>query len=58
MASDDSIAQGFATLKRTWDQFDIIVHAVAFAPTDAIRGGFVESTTRENFRIAPKLSLC
>lgn len=56
VASDDSIDAGFATLKRSWDQFDILVHAVAFAPTDAIRGGFVESTTRENFRIAHDIS--
>ena len=32
------------------------MHAVAFAPSDAIRGGFVESTTRENFRIAHDIS--
>ncbi len=29
---------------------------MAFAPSDAIRGGFVESTTRENFRIAHDIS--
>ena len=56
VGSDESIAKGFAALKQRWDQFDIIVHAVAFAPTDAIRGGFVESTTRENFRIAHDIS--
>jgi enoyl-[acyl-carrier protein] reductase I len=56
VASDDSIAAGFATLKQSWDHLDIVVHAVAFAPSDAIRGGFVESTTRENFRIAHDIS--
>jgi enoyl-[acyl-carrier protein] reductase I len=56
VASDESIAAAFATLKQTWDQLDIVVHAVAFAPSDAIRGGFVESTTRENFRIAHDIS--
>ena len=48
VGSDESITKGFEALKKSWDQFDIIVHAVAFAPTDAIRGGFVESTTRES----------
>src|SRR5262245_51791589 len=56
VASDDSIAQAFGTLRQRWDSLDIIVHAVAFAPSDAIRGGFVESTTRENFRIAHDIS--
>lgn len=56
VASDDSINAAFSKLKESWDGLDIIVHAVAFAPTDAIRGGFVESTTRENFRIAHDIS--
>lgn len=57
VASDESIATAFAKLRQTWaDGLDIIVHAVAFAPSDAIRGGFVESTTRENFRIAHDIS--
>lgn len=56
VASDDSIDAGFAQLKQSWDALDIVVHAVAFAPSDAIRGGFLESTTRENFRIAHDIS--
>lgn len=56
VASDESIQAGFDQLKKTWDSLDIVVHAVAFAPSDAIRGGFVESTTRENFRIAHDIS--
>ncbi len=56
VASDASIDAAFSELKKHWDGIDVIVHAVAFAPTDAIRGGFVESTTRENFRIAHDIS--
>ena len=56
VASDESIAAAFAALGKKWDSLDVVVHAVAFAPTDAIRGGFVESTTRENFRIAHDIS--
>ena len=56
VASDESIAAAFATLGKKWDALDVVVHAVAFAPSDAIRGGFVESTTRENFRIAHDIS--
>jgi enoyl-[acyl-carrier protein] reductase I len=53
---DEQIDAAFADLRKSWDGLDIIVHAVAFAPSDAIRGGFVESTTRENFRIAHDIS--
>lgn len=56
VGSDASIDGAIAELKKSWDSLDIIVHAVAFAPSDAIRGGFVESTTRENFRIAHDIS--
>jgi enoyl-[acyl-carrier protein] reductase I len=56
VGSDQSIANAFATLRKSWDSLDIVVHAVAFAPSDAIRGGFVESTNRENFRIAHDIS--
>jgi enoyl-[acyl-carrier protein] reductase I len=56
VGNDASIDAAFAQLKQSWDSIDIVVHAVAFAPTDAIRGGFVESTTRENFRIAHDIS--
>lgn len=56
VASDASIDNGFAALKKHWDGLDIVVHAVAFAPSDSLRGGFVESTTRENFRIAHDIS--
>jgi enoyl-[acyl-carrier protein] reductase I len=56
VASDESIEAGFGTLKQQWDSLDIVVHAVAFAPTEAIRGSFVESTTREYFRIAHDIS--
>lgn len=56
VGSDDSIAAAFEQLRGVWDGLDIVVHAVAFAPSDALRGGFVESTTRENFRIAHDIS--
>jgi enoyl-[acyl-carrier protein] reductase I len=56
VASDASIDAAFTQLRKTWDAVDIIVHAVAFAPSDAIRGGFTEATTRENFRIAHDIS--
>ena len=56
VASDADIERGFAILKTRWDAFDILVHAVAFAPREALSGGFLEGTSREAFRIAHDIS--
>lgn len=56
VAFDEQIDAAFAALKQRWDVLDVIVHAVAFAPREALAGGFVESTTRESFRIAHDVS--
>jgi enoyl-[acyl-carrier protein] reductase I len=54
--SDDEIARGFAHLKTRWDTFDILVHAVAYAPREALTGTFIDATTRDGFRVAHDIS--
>jgi len=56
VASDEEIARGFAQLRSHWDGFDILVHAVAFAPREALTGSFIDATTRDGFRIAHDIS--
>jgi enoyl-[acyl-carrier protein] reductase I len=56
VASDDEIARGFAQLKSRWDGFDILVHAVAFAPREALTGSFIDATSRDGFRVAHDIS--
>jgi enoyl-[acyl-carrier protein] reductase I len=53
---DEQIDAAFAQLKREWGHLDILVHAVAFAPREAIAGSFTQNTTREAFRIAHDVS--
>ncbi len=43
-------------LAQHWDGFDILVHAVAFAPKEQLAGDYVDNTTREGFRIAHDIS--
>jgi enoyl-[acyl-carrier protein] reductase I len=43
-------------LRQHWDGLDIIVHSVAYAPQDALRGTYLDSVTRENFRSAHDIS--
>jgi enoyl-[acyl-carrier protein] reductase I len=53
---DEQIDAVFAQLKERWGGLDILVHAVAFAPREAIAGSFTANTTREAFRIAHDVS--
>ncbi len=56
VASDEQITRGFETLKSRWSHFDVLVHAVAFAPREALQGDFVEATSRDGFRTAHDIS--
>ncbi len=56
VTSDAEIDAAFAKLKAEWGSLDIVVHAVAYAPREALAGGFTESTSREAFRIAHDVS--
>ncbi len=50
--SDEQIRALFQCLATQWGELDILVHSVAFAPKEALEGRFIDSVTRENFRIA------
>lgn len=57
VADDAQIAACFEQLGQHWgDGFDILVHAIAFAPREAIAGQFLDGLTRENFAIAHDIS--
>ncbi|NYE60869.1 enoyl-[acyl-carrier protein] reductase I [Duganella sp. 1224] len=56
VTSDEQIAALFADLGQSWTQLDGLVHAIGFAPREAIAGEFLDGLTRENFRIAHDIS--
>ena len=56
VSDDAQIERLFTGLGEHWDQFDGFVHAIAFAPREAIAGDFLDGMTRENFRIAHDIS--
>ena len=56
VTSDAEIDSLFQQLKTHWDGLDGLVHALAFAPREAIAGDFLEGTTREAFRQAHDIS--
>jgi len=56
VGSDEEIAALFARLGQSWDGLDGIVHAVAYAPREALAGDFHDTVSRENFRVAHDIS--
>ncbi|HUW50709.1 MAG TPA: SDR family oxidoreductase, partial [Sulfuricella sp.] len=56
VASDEEIEQLFVSLGKHWDGLDGIIHSVAFVPKQALAGDYVDSVTREYFRIAHDIS--
>jgi enoyl-[acyl-carrier protein] reductase I len=56
VTSDDEIQNLFAQLGQQWKTLDGLVHAIAFAPREAIAGDFLEGMSREAFRQAHDIS--
>jgi enoyl-[acyl-carrier protein] reductase I len=56
VASDEEIARLFQALSKDWDGLDGLVHAIAFAPREAIAGDFLDGLSRDAFRIAHDVS--
>jgi enoyl-[acyl-carrier protein] reductase I len=56
VAEDAQIEGLFTALGARWDGLDGLVHAIAFAPREAIAGDFLEGLSREAFRVAHDVS--
>ena len=56
VGEDAQIAALFAQLGKRWDSLDGLVHAIAFAPREAIAGDFLDGLSREAFRTAHDVS--
>ena len=56
VGDDAQIEKLFTDLSATWPKIDGFVHAIGFAPREAIAGDFLEGMTREAFRVAHDVS--
>ena len=56
VASDEQIDKLFADLGQKWEGLDGLVHSIAYAPTEAIEGDFLNGINRDAFRIAHEIS--
>ena len=56
VGDDAQIEKLFKDLSAHWPKFDGFVHAIGFAPREAIAGDFLEGLSREGFKIAHDIS--
>jgi len=56
VGDDAQIEKVFADLGQHWDGLDGLVHAIAYAPGEAIEGDFLDGISRDAFRIAHDIS--
>lgn len=56
VADDAQIAKLFEDLRSTWEGLDGLVHSIAFAPREALKGELLDGLSREAFRIAHDVS--
>jgi enoyl-[acyl-carrier protein] reductase I len=56
VGDDSQIERLMTDLSAHWPRFDGLVHAIGFAPREAIAGDFLEGLSREAFRVAHDIS--
>jgi Enoyl-[acyl-carrier-protein] reductase (NADH) len=56
VTSDEQIVAVFKSLSKCWEHLDIIVHSVAYAPREQLEGNYVETISREGFRLSHDIS--
>ena len=56
VTQDDQIDAVFATLKSEWGALDGLLHAIAYAPREALSGDYLDAITRSAFATAHDVS--
>lgn len=56
VAEDEQIDALFTKLQGEWSQLDILVHAIGFAPREALAGGYLDSVSRNAATVSHDIS--
>ena len=56
VTDDASMDAAFAELEKAFGTIDFVVHSVAFANNDELKGSFVDNTSRDSFLLAMNIS--
>jgi enoyl-[acyl-carrier protein] reductase I len=57
VTDDASMDTAFAEIEKTFGTIDFLVHSVAFANKNELKGSFVDNTTRDSFLLAMNISV-
>ncbi len=56
VSKDDQIAALYEKLQSEWGGLDGLLHSIAFAPREALKGNFLDGLTRDGFAMAHDIS--
>jgi enoyl-[acyl-carrier protein] reductase I len=56
VTSDAEIEGVFRGIQEAWGHLDIVVHSIGFAPRELLAGRYIDSVTREGYKIAHDIS--
>ncbi|MCK8515517.1 enoyl-ACP reductase [Methylonatrum kenyense] len=56
VARDEDFDALAASLEQHWGRVDVVIHSIAFAGQEELKGSFVDNTSREGFRTAHDIS--
>ncbi|WWO97827.1 MAG: SDR family oxidoreductase [Candidatus Dasytiphilus stammeri] len=56
VAQDQDIERLFNILKQSWTEFDCLIHSIGYAPSDQLNGDYINTITRDGFKIAHDIS--
>jgi len=56
VTSDDQIRRVFDHLENKWGSLDILVHSIAYAEREELQGEYLNSVSRDGFRLAHEIS--
>jgi enoyl-[acyl-carrier protein] reductase I len=56
VSQDDQIAALYSRLQSEWGDLDGLLHSIAFAPREALKGNFLDGLTRDGFAMAHDIS--
>ena len=56
VAREESIDDAFSNLTSNWKNLDILIHSIAHAPSEELKGSYIDSVSRDGFNMANEIS--
>ncbi len=56
VAREENIDNAFNKLASHWENLDILIHSIAHAPSEELKGSYIDSVSRDGFNMANEIS--